>query len=320
LAGTEQTMKYHDYYADLGLKRDATQDEVKRAYRKLARKYHPDLSNEPDAEANFKEIGEAYEVLKDPEKRAAYDQLGEDVRAGQEFRPPPNWDTGFEHRGGYSKEEGAAFSDFFETLFGRDRAYRPGASEEYNIRGENHHAKILIDVKDAYKGDTRTISLSMPVLDEGGHVVLRERKLNLKIPKGVGKGQHIRLAGQGGPGIGDAPAGDLFLEIDFSPHSLYRVEGKDVFLELPVAPWEAALGAKFNVPSPKGTLSLTVPAGSKQGQRLRLKGQGIPGKTPGDFYCILRLTLPSADNDEAREVYRYMQEKLRFNPRAGLGV
>jgi curved DNA-binding protein len=160
----------------------------------------------------------------------------------------------------------------------------------------------------------------MPVLEEGGHVVLRERKLNLKIPKGVGKGQHIRLAGQGGPGIGDAPAGDLLLEIDFSPHSIYRVDGRDVFLELPIAPWEAALGGKIKVPCPNRTLSLTVPPGSKQGRKLRLKGQGIPGKTPGDFYCVLQLTLPSADSDEAREVYRYMEEKLRFNPRADLGV
>lgn len=313
-------MKYHDYYADLGVKRGATQDEIKQVYRKLARKHHPDLSKEPDAEAKFKEIGEAYEVLKDPEKRAAYDQLGDGVRAGQEFKPPPDWGTGFEHRGGDSKEDEAAFSDFFETLFGRMHSARPRASEKMSIRGEAHHAKILIDVEDAYKGGTRIISLSMPVLDEEGHVVLRERKLNLKIPIGVGKGQHIRLAGQGGPGVGDAPAGDLFLEIDFNPSSIYRVDEKDVFLYLPIAPWEAALGAKVNVPSPKGTLSLTIPAGSKQGQRLRLKGQGIPGKKLGDYYCILQLTLPTADNEEARDVYRYMQEKLRFNPRADLGV
>jgi curved DNA-binding protein len=219
-----------------------------------------------------------------------------------------------------SGDDEAAFSDFFEALFGQRQARRRGASEQINIRGENHHAKIIIDVEDAYKGATRTISLRVPVLDEGGHVILRERKLNLKVPKGVSKGQHIRLAGQGGPGIGDAPAGDLLLEIDFSPHSIYRVEGRDVFLELPVAPWEAALGAKIKVPSPKGTLSLTVPPGSKQGPKLRLKGQGIPGKTPGDFYCVLQLTLPSADTDEAREVYQYMEEKLRFNPRADLGV
>jgi curved DNA-binding protein len=313
-------MKYQDYYAVLSVERDATQDEVKRAYRKLARKHHPDLSKEPDAEAKFKEIGEAYEVLKDTDKRAAYDRLGEDIRAGQEFRPSPDWDAGYEHRGGFSEDDGAAFSDFFETLFGQQQARQGGASEQIKIRGGNHHVRIIIDVEDAYKGATRTISLRMPVLEEGGHVVLRERKLNLKIPKGVGKGQHIRLAGQGGPGIGDAPAGDLLLEIDFSPHSIYRVDGRDVFLELPIAPWEAALGGKIKVPCPKRTLSLTVPPGSKQGRKLRLKGQGIPGKTPGDFYCVLQLTLPSADSDEAREVYRYMEEKLRFNPRADLGV
>ena len=313
-------MKYQDYYAVLGLERDARQDEVKRAFRKLARKYHPDISKEPDAEAKFKEIGEAYEVLKDTEKRAAYDQLGEDIRAGQEFRPPPDWDAGFEHRGDFSGEDRAAFSDFFETLFGQQQARRPGWSDQIKIRGENHHAKIFIDIEDAFKGATRTISLRMPVLDDGGRVVLHERKLNIKIPRGVGKGQQIRLAGQGGPGHGDAPAGDLLLEIDFSAHSIYRVEGRDVFLELPVSPWEAALGGKIKVPNPSGTLILTVPLGSKQGRKLRLKGQGIPGKTPGDFYCVLLLTLPSADTDEAREVYQYMEEKLDYNPRADLGV
>ncbi|VAX14555.1 DnaJ-class molecular chaperone CbpA [hydrothermal vent metagenome] len=320
-------MEYKDYYDIMGVSKDATQDEIKRAYRKLARKYHPDVSKEADAEAKFKEVGEAYEVLKDPEKRAAYDQLGANWQAGQDFRPPPDWDAGFEFSGGgYTQGDSAAFSDFFESLFGQ-RGFRgagmgpgAGAGGGFQMRGEDHHAKILIDLEDAYKGTTRTISLRVPEVDAQGHVRTRERTLNVRIPKGVRQGQQIRLAGQGAPGVGSGAQGDLYLEVEFNPHSFYRVEGRDVFLELPVAPWEAALGAKVKAPTPDGTVDLSIPAGSAAGRKLRLKGRGIPGKQPGDLYVLLQIALPPANTEKAKALYKKMQQELAFNPRAGLGV
>jgi curved DNA-binding protein len=315
------SMQFKDYYATLGVPRDASADDIKRAYRKLARKYHPDVSKLPDTEERFKEVSEAHEVLMDAEKRAAYDAIGTPGAAGQEFRPPPGWDAGFEFSGG---EQGADFADhsaFFEALFGR----RPPAAGTRGAgrgrrRGEDHHAKVLIDLEDAYLGASRTITLRVPALDGQGHVVLAERRLDVVIPKGVREGQHLRLAGQGAPGAGGAPAGDLFLELGFRPHALYRVDGRDVRFDLPVTPWEAALGAEVPAPTPEGVVRLTVPAGSAQGRTLRLKGRGIPGQPPGDLYAELRIVLPSGDSEEARRLYREMADKLNFNPRAGMGV
>ena len=314
-------MEYKDYYDILGAKRDATQDEIKRAYRKLARKYHPDVSKASDAEDRFKELGEAYEVLKDPEKRAAYDQLGANWQGGQDFSPPPNWDAGFEFSGGgFTGGDDTAYSDFFESLFGQDFRSAQGPRAAYRARGQDHHARVLIDLEDAYRGASRSITLQAPEVDSSGHVVTRNRTLNVKIPQGVRQGQQIRLNGQGSPGLGDAPAGDLYLEIEFKTHSIYRVEGRDVYLELPVAPWEAALGAAVKTPTPEGAVDLKVPAGSQSGKKLRLKGRGIPGPTAGDFYVILRIALPAADNDKAREAYRNLQREFDFNPRSRLGV
>jgi curved DNA-binding protein len=316
-------MEYRDYYKIMGVPRDATQDDIKRAYRKLARKYHPDVSQEADADRRFKELGEAYEVLKDPEKRAAYDQLGENWKAGQDFRPPPGWDAGFEFRGGPAGGAGAeAFSDFFEELFGRD--FRPGGagaagrSGGFRAGGEDHHAKILVDLEDSFHGATRSIKLRVPEVTADGHLVNRERTLNVKIPKGIRPGQQIRLAGQGAPGIGGGQAGDLYLEIEFREHPLYRVEGADLHLRLPVAPWEAALGGKVPVPTPAGTVELTVPPNSASGRRMRLKGRGLPGKSPGDLYVRLEVSLPKADTDRARALYEQMREELAFDPRAEL--
>ena len=310
-------MEFKDYYGIMGVARDATQDEIKRAYRKLARKYHPDVSKEPDAEARFKELGEAYEVLRDPEKRAAYDQLGANWKAGQEFRPPPDWDAGFEFSGGY--RDTGAFSDFFESLFGRAGAHHAGGPG-FSARGEDHHARILIDLEDAFHGATRTITLHAPQIDAQGHVRTRERTLHVRIPRGIRQGQHIRLAGQGTPGFGGGGAGDLYLDVEFKPHRLYRVEGRDLYLELPLAPWEAALGARVKVPTPEGIVDLTIPAGSTAGRKLRLKGRGIPGKSPGDLYVVLQIALPPAESENARRIYRTMEQEMAFNPRTGLGV
>jgi len=316
-------MEYKDYYEIMGVARDATQDEIKRTYRKLARKYHPDVSKEADAEARFKELGEANEVLKDPEKRAAYDQLGANWKAGQDFRPPPDWDAGFEFSGGgYTAGEAGAHSDFFEDLFGRAGAYQQasGGRRTFHMRGEDHHAKVLIDLEDSFTGATRSISLRMPVLTGDGHVTTQDRTLNVRIPKGIRAGQQIRLAGQGGPGLGDARSGDLYLEVEFRDHPLYRVDGADIYLDLPVAPWEAALGASVKAPTPSGIVDLKIPANSNQGRKLRLKGRGLPGKEPGDMFVVMEINLPPADSEAARTLYKRMENELGFNPRATMGV
>ena len=313
-------MEYKDYYAALGVSPDAPLDEIKRAYRALARKFHPDINTSAGAEERFKEVSEAYEALKDPEKRAAYDQLGRNYKAGQDFRPPPDWGAGFEHREHYSEADTAAFSDFFETLFGRARADGHGQRGDFQMRGRDHQARVLIDLEDAYTGATRSLTLRAAELGADGRVAMKNRTLNVRIPKGVRQGQLIRLAGQGDPGMGEAPAGDLYLEVAFNPHSHYRVDNADVHLDLPVTPWEAALGGKVKTPTPAGPVDLTIPAGSRQGRVLRLKGRGIPGKTAGDLFVALQIALPAADSDAAKALYREMADTLAFNPRKNLGV
>lgn len=312
-------MEFKDYYAILGVAKDAGQDDIKRAYRKLARKYHPDVSKEPDAEARFKEVNEANEVLKDPQKRAAYDQLGSQWRAGQEFRPPPDWDAGFEFSGGgFTGADTHQFSDFFETLFGMGSPFsgRTTRQGRHALRGEDHHAKILIPLADSFTGAQRSIQLQVPEVDARGRLILRPRTLNLRIPTGIGAGQKIRLAGQGAPGTGGAPAGDLYLEIEFEPHRLFQVEGRDLYLTLPLAPWEAALGARIQVPTPGGRVEVKVPAGAQAGQKLRLKGRGLPAQQPGDLFIILKLVNPPAGDARAQELYRRMADDVRFDPRS----
>jgi len=320
------SLEFKDYYQLMGIERSASQDEIKRAYRKLARKFHPDVSKEPNAEARFKELGEAYEVLKDVEKRAAYDQLGKNWKSGQDFHPPPDWNQGTEfHGGGSTGADSAQFSDFFESLFGGDYAghsqsRNPQFRQRRGQRGEDTHAKVLIDLEDAYHGATRTISLHHTELGPDGRPKVIDRKLNVKIPKGVHQGQHIRLPGQGGAGVGQGKAGDLYLEVEFRPHTFYRVERRDVYLDLPVTPWEAALGASVSVPTPSGRIELKIPPGSVSGRKMRLKARGIPGSPPGDLYTVLQMVLPPANTDEAKALYREMEQKLAFNPRAALGV
>ena len=314
-------MEFKDYYDIMGVPRDASQDEIKRSYRKLARKYHPDVSKEAEAEARFKEVGEAYEVLKDPEKRAAYDQLGANWKAGQEFRPPPGWDQGFEFRGGgFTGADAGSFSDFFESLFGARHAGGGFGRAGFHAQGQDSHARVLIDLEDAYQGANRSLTLRHTELGADGRPRLTERTLNVRIPKGVREGQHIRLTGQGGAGVGKGAAGDLYLEVEFRAHPVYHAEGRDVFLDLPVAPWEAALGASVKAPTPAGAVDLKIPAGSSGGRKLRLKGRGIPGKPPGDLFVVLRIALPPAATEAEKKAYRDMQQALRFDPRAGLGV
>jgi curved DNA-binding protein len=315
-------VEFKDYYQVMGVARDATEAQIKQAYRKLARKYHPDVSKEKDAEARFKEVGEAYEVLKSPEKRAAYDQLGQ-RRPGEEFRPPPDWGSGFEFSG--AGPGNLAYSDFFDSLFGaqarsgRGRGSGSG-SEFHSDRGEDHHAKVLLDLDASLNGGPRTFTLRMPEIDDQGRLFSKERTLNVQVPKGILAGQQIRLAGQGARAPGGGTPGDLYIEADFAPHPLYRVEGRDLSMELPVAPWEAALGATVKTPTPNGTVDLKIPPGSRAGSKLRLKGRGIPATPPGDFYVVLQIALPPAKDDEAKAAYAALAAALPFEPRAGLGV
>ena len=315
-------MDFQDYYSVMGVERDASQDEIKRAYKKLARKYHPDVSKHGDAETRFKEVGEAYLVLKDPEKRAAYDQVGANRQAGEDFNPPPGWDAGFEFSGASTGGNGADYSDFFESLFGQNfrsdqtSGNRPG----YNAHGEDHHAKVLIELEDAYHGATRSIVLNVTEIDDNGRMVTKPRTLNVKIPKGVKQGQKIRLSGQGSPAMGRGQTGDLYLELEFNQHGMYRVDAHDVYLDVPIAPWEATLGASIKVPTPDGLVDLKIPAGTASGRKMRLRGRGIPSKPPGDFYVIPQITLPPADSDAAKDLYRQMEKELAYNPRSKLGV
>jgi curved DNA-binding protein len=303
-------VEFKDYYKVMGVARDATEAQIKQAYRRLARKYHPDVSKEPDAEARFKEVGEAYEVLRSPEKRAAYDRLGSGPRPGEDFRPPPDWGSGFEFSGAGpgTGETSADYSEFFETLFGRSG------------HGEDHHARVLLDLEATLTGGARTLTLRVPEIDADGHIAVRERVLNVQVPKGILPGQTIRLAGQGAPPHGEGKTGDLYIEIEFQPHPLYRIEGRDLYLELPVAPWEAALGATVKAPTPGGAVELKIPAGSHAGSKLRLKGRGIPSSPPGDLYVALQIALPPAADDRAKSAYRALADAAPFNPRAGLGV
>lgn len=309
-------MEYKDYYKILGVSRDASRDEIKRAYRKLARKYHPDVSKEPNAEARFKEINEANEVLHDPEKRAAYDALGSNWRAGQDFRPPPGGASHQEFH--FSPEEAAEFSDFFSSIFGRE--FHTGAHEPRRRRGTDQTVRIRIELEEAYRGGTRQIHLDVPEISADGRLSSRARTLNVRIPAGVTQGRQIRLAGQGSPGIQGGHAGDLYLEVEIAPHRLFTPDGKDIHLRLPIAPWEAALGASVSVPTLGGTVNLKIPPGSQSGQRLRLKGRGLPGDPPGDELVILEIVTPPATTDAAKAAYRDMAERLHFNPRAEMGV
>jgi curved DNA-binding protein len=318
-------MRFKDYYQVMGVPRTASQDEIKRAYRRLARKYHPDVSKEKDAEDRFKELQEANEVLKDPEKRAAYDQLGADWRQGQDFRPPPDWGKGFEFsRHDFRGERaGGEYSDFFSELFGSRSPFggaqggaRPGRG--VSAAGQDHVARVEIDLEDAFRGGRRTIELRSPELTPDGHVVAKPRSLRVSIPAGVTEGQQIRLAGQGSPGLGGGPPGDLFLEISVRAHPQFQLEGRDVTATLPVAPWEAALGETVSVPTLGGPVEMKLPVGARAGQRLRLRGRGLPGNPPGDQFVVLRIVLPP-DSPRARELFEQMKREIPFDPRAAAG-
>jgi len=287
-----------DHYTTLGVTRVSTPDEIKRAYRKLARKYHPDVSKEPDAEARFKQVAEAYEALSDGERRAAYDEAATRPRRRPGFTPPSARRRGFAANGDTDDHNA-----FFESLF-------------RNAPGEDQHASLLIDLEDAYRGARRTLSLRLPAVDAQGRRTLQDRQLDVSIPKGVQAGQRLRLAGQGGRGGPDGTPGDLYLEIAFRPHAGFRVDQRDVHVALPIAPWEAALGAVVPVDTPDGEVQLSIPPGSAAGRKLRLRGRGLPSEPPGDLYATLSLRTPPADTDAQKTAYAALASAFPdFRPR-----
>jgi curved DNA-binding protein len=307
-------MEYKDYYAVLGVAKEATPDEIKQSYRRLARKYHPDVSKEENAEEKFKALQEAYEVLKDSEKRAAYDQLGEQWKEGQDFRPPPGWQSQAGHSRDFSDSDFSGYSDFFSNLFGRGRFQ---GQPDFQERGADQHAKIKISLEEAFHGANKILQLQVPQIDASGKIHHQLRTLKVTIPAGATSGQQLRLAQQAGSGIGGGASGDLYLEIQIEPHSLFSLEGKDVYLTLPITPWEAALGAEIQIPTLGGQVGLKLAKGAQSGQKLRLKGRGLPGKPhPGDQYALLQIRVPGAANtDEEKQLYEKMKALMSFNPR-----
>lgn len=323
-------MEYKDYYKALGIGKDASQKEVQAAYRKLARKLHPDVNKKPDAEEKFKEINEAYEVLKDPEKRQRYDTLGANWREGQQYNPPPGWEHaqydfsdgmgGFEFQGGNASQ----FSDFFEGLFGRGRA-RSRAGQDmqgWAMRGQDQETDIELTLEEAYHGAKRVIRLQQ-LEQEGSSYVPKSREISVNIPAGVMDGKRIRLNGQGGPGVGGGPNGDLYLRVHIQPHRIFSVNGSDLDEEVLLSPWEAALGTKVELVTMTGNVNLTVPAGVQSGQKLRLRGKGMPVSKGGhgDLYAVIKIVVPKKLSEPERELFEQLARVSEFDPRsAGKGA
>jgi curved DNA-binding protein len=320
-------MKYKDYYSILGVSREATADDIKKSYRKLARKYHPDVSKETGAEEKFKEVAEAHEVLRDPEKRAAYDRLGY-YQPGQQFEPPPGWETHFQHgsRDHGAGFAGAEFSDFFRDLFGGRFAQEgmgQGAGPRgggFSMRGQDIEAKVEVSLAEAASGVVREFVMRVPETMPDGHVRMAERRLKVRIPKGATNGQKLRVPGKGSPGAGGAQSGDLYLTVELASHPYLKADEHDLYLELPVTPWEAALGAEVEIPTLSGKVRLRIPPGSSAGAKLRLSGKGLPRPHHGhgDLYCLLRIVTPPTLSQRERELFEQLKEASDFNPRRDL--
>lgn len=318
-------MQYKDYYKILGLARDATPDAIKKAYRSLARKYHPDVSKEKNAEERFKEVAEAYEVLKDADKRAAYDRLGT-YQPGQDFRPPPGWEGGMGSRGfhfstgGGGGSDGMDFSDFFSELFGGGAA-RGGTRrrQEAQREGQNVEATVELSLEQAMSGTEAKFQVVVPEPDASGHLRRATREIKVRIPKGVTQGKVLRVPGKGGRGLAGGRDGDLFLTIHISPHALFRPEGRDLYLDVPVTPWEAALGAAVEIPTPEGHARLRIPAGVRAGQKLRLAGKGLPGAgddPAGDLLAVLQIAVPPKPSEREKALLEELAKASDFNPRS----
>ncbi|MBA2655695.1 MAG: DnaJ domain-containing protein [Tatlockia sp.] len=311
-------MEYKDYYQIMGLAREASQEDIKRAYRKLARKYHPDVSKESNAEAKFKELGEAYEVLHDPDKRAKYNRYGqywkEQAQAGAHSQP--NQDQQYRQQQGFDEEQSAGFEDFINSIF-RERYQRQQSS--FYEQGRDIHASLAISLEDSFHGAEKTLQLQTPISDKHGQVENHTRAVKVKIPKGIGDKQQIRLKGQGAKGV-NQHSGDLYIEINIRPHPLFSLQKNDIYLQVPITPWEAALGATIHVPTLAGSVKLKIPKHSQNGKQMRLKGRGLAAKTPGDQYITLEIVIPQGENPKADALWEELAKTSKFNPREKLGV
>jgi curved DNA-binding protein len=310
-------MKYKDYYATLGVDKSASSDEIKKAYRKLARKYHPDVSKEKDAKEKFQEVSEAYETLKDAEKRAAYDQLGS-FQPGQDFRPPPGWEQQFS-QGGFSFED-LDLGDLFAGLGGA-RGFRNarGPRRDMPIPGEDYDVPVRITLEQAYEGTMLDLNLQVPEYDGQGTLRRVPHTFKARIPQGVTDGERLRLPGKGGKGMNGGRDGDLYLNISIAPHKLFRVSGRDLYLDLPLAPWEAVLGTSVEIPTLGGPVRLKIRPGTQAGQQLRLAKRGLPKPgAEGDLYAIVQIAAPPAASDREKELYTELSKVSTFDPRAHL--
>ena len=309
-------MKYKDYYQALGVERNASADDIKKAYRKLARKYHPDVSKEAGAEEKFKDIAEAYQTLGDAEKRAAYDQLGQH-QPGQDFQPPPDWQHQF-HEAPFSTED-IDLSDLFASLSGAGRRRGGGGwSANLQMPGQDYEVAVSITLEQAYSGTEVTLDLNMPDYDASGNVRRVPQTFRARIPKGATDGQRLRIAGKGGKGINGGRNGDLYLNISLRPHPLYRTTGHDLYLDLPLAPWEAVLGANVEVPTLAGAVRLKIPPGTQAGQRFRLAKRGLPKphSGEGDLFAIVQIAVPAQLSEAQRALFEQLQKTSDFNPRS----
>ena len=316
-------MDFKDYYQILGVDASADSKAIKTAYRKLARKYHPDVSDHHDAENKFKEVAEAYEVLKDREKRAEYDEIRRYGTHGQRFQPPPDWQPSHSTSSPGGSQFQGDFSDFFSSIFGADgdtMQQEFGRRNAHSQRGQDIETDMPIFLEDTLSDESKTISYSLPHYDNDGRVSEIKKTLNVKIPAGVSDGERIRLKGQGTPGIGDSPSGDLYLKVRLVPHPLFDVEGHNLTITIPIAPWEAALGTKIIVPTLSAKVQVSIPAGSQTGQRLRIKGKGLVHKRgSGDLFAVLKVVMPDTVDDNIKQQWEQLAKTVSFDPRAEWG-
>lgn len=308
-------MEFQDYYKTLGVSQSATPDEIKKQYRKLARKYHPDVSEEENAEEQFKTVKEAYEVLKDKEKKAAYDQLRQNKNQGSEFNPPPNWHYENNNRSHSDFRSESDFSDFFSSIFGQQGGFHSSEPQ----KGQDLTFAINIALEEAYNGSERHINVEIPSQNiTTGISEFSKKELKIKIPPGIKHHQHIRLSGQGQTGFNGGERGDIYLKINIDPHKLFKLHNKDIHVTIPITPWEAVLGSKITIPTLSGDIQLKIPANTQSGKQLRLKDRGLPGKSPGHLYVQLKVILPEPENQQQKELYEKMAELMPFNPRHNL--
>ncbi|WP_250657175.1 DnaJ C-terminal domain-containing protein [Alkalimarinus coralli] len=316
-------MEFKDYYKILGVNVDADAKEIKTAYRKLARKYHPDMNPAEGAESKFKEVAEAYEVLKDPARRAEFDELRKyGGQSGQSFRPPPGWQHsgGFQHHGAQHFE--GDFSEFFNSIFGGEGHGfdHAGDMRHRHVRGQDIEIEMPVFLEETLSNHVKTVEYKLPVFD-GQKLENINKRLKVTIPRGVADGERIRVKGQGKPGMGNGAAGDLYLHIRLVPHPLFDVQGHDLMITLPIAPWEAALGVKVTVPTLEGNINVVVAPNSQSGKKLRIKGKGLKGKTvTGDLYAIIKIVMPATANEKIRHLWQQLSETAKFDPRADWGV